>query len=470
MTMLSILFGLLLAATAEPAPPAHTAAIDVTIRGTQQPLEAELLVRNEKDEWDEIAHKHVPASTRQVGFDKLAPGVYQLLLRGRAQTEQLGTKIVLGSLPQKRTITIEPVEVTGRVTLGDVPVGAGAFFLRHQEFSWRGGVELKPDGTFRAPLWQTGSFTANVRAASLPTAYVEVVKLEKAPFRLDVRIPDGRITGVIRDAKSGAPVGGALVMLQSTFEEGERNLRATTNAEGAFEFSGVRDAKHVVTVTQPEYLQPAAIAFTFGGSTRFKQLAIGLETGRRIPVVAIDAENDAVANATVLAVAGGRVCSRAKTDDDGRVIVAVPEQEAATIYVIPEGGSFAMLRVTRNDPAGVRKRIDLPRAASSLQIVARTTDGGAMPPFALLVRYNGELIPREVAEELTVAQGLKFGAGGSDSGAQMPNIPSGAYEFWPYRTGDEADAILASGAAFAAPIQVNVRTGENKIAVKFAAR
>jgi hypothetical protein len=92
-----------------------------------------------------------------------------------------------------------------------------------------------------------------------------------------------------------------------------------------------------------------------------------------------------------------------------------------------------------------------------------------MPPFSLLMRYDGALVPIEVAEELNTMQGLQL-ATGENSEALLRNIPSGSYEFWPYRTTEEAEAIVASGEAFAAPILVNVHEGENKIAVKFAAK
>ena len=88
-----------------------------------------------------------------------------------------------------------------------------------------------------------------------------------------------------------------------------------------------------------------------------------------------------------------------------------------------------------------------------------------MPPFALLMRFNGELVPPAVADELPILLMT-----GPESEALLENIPSGSYEFWPYRTEDEAQSIVASAAALLAPIQVNVRMGENKIAVKFAGK
>jgi hypothetical protein len=160
------------------------------------------------------------------------------------------------------------------------------------------------------------------------------------------------------------------------------------------------------------------------------------------------------------------------TDEDGRASVPAPVGEPATLFVIAEEGPFAMMRVPCADDmsnANRRLQIYLPSSTSSLMIRAQTTDGKTMPPFSLLMRYEGELMPTEVAEELTEAQGLRL-ATGADSEAHLRNIPSGSYEFWPYRTEAEAESIVAAGSTFVAPIQVNVRMGENKIAVKFADR
>lgn len=147
--------------------------------------------------------------------------------------------------------------------------------------------------------------------------------------------------------------------------------------------------------------------------------------------------------------------------------MAVPPGEQATLFVVPKEGPFAMMRVPRNDER--RLEIYLPSATSSLLIRAQTTEGQMMPPFSLLMRYDGELMPTEVAEELSEMQGLEL-ATGPDSEAHLHNIPSGSYEFWPYRTAAEAESIIAIGSTFLAPIEVDVRTGENKIAVKFASR
>lgn len=454
---------LLLAATAAPAP---RGAIEATIRGTQQPLEAELLLRNASDEWDEVGHKTLPADSRRVRFDGLASGIYQLRLRGAAQTEQLGTKIAVGADDVRRvTIAVQPFTVSGRVTFGGADLGTGALLLRHQELRWRAAIPIAADGTFRAPFWQRGTFTSDVRSPALPTSFTDTVELAE---KLDIAIPDGRITGILRDAKSNAPVPNAVIALQTILADGEQHVRLTTGPDGKFDFVGIRYGRHVVRVFPPEHLEPEPVAFTLDDTHRLREVDLRLDAGRAVALTVIDRENDPVANAKIFAVTDGKLRARTATDEDGRATIAVPAGEAATLFAIGEEGPFGMLRVPREAEKG-RLQFYLPRSTSSLLIRAQTTTGAAMPPFSLLMRYNGVLVPPEVAEELSAVQGLQL-VTSADSEALLRNIPSGSYEFWPYRTDGEAESIVASADALLAPIQVNVKMGENKIAVKFAAR
>jgi hypothetical protein len=101
-------------------------------------------------------------------------------------------------------------------------------------------------------------------------------------------------------------------------------------------------------------------------------------------------------------------------------VVPVPAGEPATLFVVAEEGPFAMMRVPRDD-AKCRLQVHLPTSTSSLLIRAQTTDGKTMPPFSLLMRYNGELVPTEVAEELGEIQGLRRdGAGQRGAPAKHP--------------------------------------------------
>jgi len=92
-----------------------------------------------------------------------------------------------------------------------------------------------------------------------------------------------------------------------------------------------------------------------------------------------------------------------------------------------------------------------------------------MPSLSLLMRYNGELLPPDIAHLLESQQGQALTT--DESGvARLAHIPPGVYEFWPYTADSEAEAVLASMSTMAAPIVVNVITGENEAVVRFQKR
>jgi len=156
-----------------------------------------------------------------------------------------------------------------------------------------------------------------------------------------------------------------------------------------------------------------------------------------------------------------------RTDAAGRAAAMLTGAAAGTLYVFPANGSLAVRHLDR-EPAGPI-RVSVPSPAAALEISTLTTTGAPLPEVALLMRYNGEVVPPSVAGELRKRQGstLETDAEGS---TRLANIPTGTYEFWPYRTPEEAEALLVSSVAAEAPITVNVVTGENKATVRFQAR
>lgn len=467
-------FILLLAMLAhEPATPTSSspasanASIDATIRGTAQPLEVELLLRNQSEKWTSVAKKQLDAKTRRVRFDRLNAGVYQLLVRGPIATEQLGTKVIVGKRDHRRTtIDVAPFELTGRIDFAGAPLGGGGMLLNHKELGWKVAFKIEDDGTFRVPFWQHGTFRYTIKNPALATNFDDFLDVTGSPLAIEV--PDGRITGIVRDAKSGAPVPNILVGLTTKTGDVEQNVRLETDAAGRFDFTGAKFGKHTVRFISPNHLDAEPISFTLDASSRLRELDVQLDPGRIVPIVVVGADSQPVPDALVFAVSDAKLRSRTTTDGDGKTTASIPVGEAATLFVIPPSGAFGVQRLQREHD-GKRVWVHLPRAASSLLIRAQTTDGKSMPPFQLLMRYDGTTVPIEVAEELSAVQGLQL-ATGDDSEALLQNIPSGSYEFWPYRTEQEAQAILSSGDSFAAPILVNVKEGENKVAVKFAAR
>jgi len=401
-------------------------------------------------------------------FEGLPPGVYQIRVSGPLPSERFATKLVIGRTDTRQTtITVEPFTVSGQIMLGKTQLGTGAIVLRHREFHFRVGLEVAADGTFKGPMWQRGAFSYSVRGLALATEYANSLEV-RGPSRLSIDIPDGRIKGIVRDAKSGLPVEGALVLLQTKTSTREDHVKLATGPEGRFDFNGMSYGHHTIRISSTSHLEPAPIVFTLDAQARLRELDVRLDSGHAVAIIVIDNDNDPVANAKVFAVSDSKLCSRSVTDEDGRSSIPVPEGEAATLFVVAPERPFGVLRVARGVEKG-RLQVHLPPTSSSLMIRALTLDGKPMPPFNLLMRFNGELVPPVVADELQALQGLRLMTG-TDSEACLRNIPSGSYEFWPYRSASEVELIVAAGATLLAPIQVNVRVGENKIAVKFAKR
>ncbi len=447
-------------------PPAR-GAIVATVSGSA-PLEVTLLFRQD-DQWKEVDRRSLTPSAREVRFEKLTAGVFQILVRGPGSTEQLATKVVLGDGDTRRArIVVDPMIVTGRLTLGGQAAGPGSISLRHKEFHWHGSASVASDGTFRFPLWQRGSYIYSVRAAALTTPFTGTIDLEGAsPIQWPIDIPDAAINGVVRDAKSGAPVSNASVALQSNSAGEEHHVSVLSDKGGRFYFNGLRFGRHTVRVVSPKYLEPLPIVVELDSTRSRRNIDVPLEAGIKTTVVVIDAGNRPVANAALFAVADARRRSRGSTDEKGSAILALPESGAVTIFAIANEGGFAVVRLQHAGEGSVT--LQLLRAASSLRIRALTTDGKPMPRFSVLMRYEGELMPLEVAEELTVSQGLQFTMNEA-SEIYLRNIPAGRYEFWPYRAAEEVESILAANPDVAPPIRVDVHDGENSIVVKFAAR
>ena len=113
--------------------------------------------------------------------------------------------------------------------------------------------------------------------------------------------------------------------------------------------------------------------------------------------------------------------------------------------------------------------ISLSETTGRLEVVTQTDQGQPVGGVRLLVRYNGYVVPPEVARAIERVQGLAFRT--DDGGvATLPGLPVGTYELWPYRTEHEAAQIIAASFALEAPIQLTLETGDNRVSVKLRTR
>ena len=459
LTLLSILFAANVSATS---------SIKATIRGTNVPVEVTLLRRD--GDWQPIAHRSLPAPQRLAAFDGLAAGVYQVHVRRADGGEQVGTKVIVGAGDARSAdIVVDPIDVVGRVTLGDVPLADAVVVLKHREMQWRLAVLAGPDGVFHARLWQRGSFSYAVRSSTLASIYGDFVDIGgRPPFRWELRLPDRRIAGNVRDRVSGAPVAGAALQIDSVSGEVKHHQSLLAGSDGRFDLAGMKPGRVTVTANRDGYLEGTSAPIELAESDHVRELAVDLEPGSVVPMTVGDSGGQPLAGAELLTVVDGNVRARATAGSDGRARVTLPRDRAATVYAIPRDGSFAVV-VAVAKAAEAPRSVTVARAASTLRIVTRTTEGKPLPNVDLLMRANGDIIPPAVAEELEALQDLRLRTD-EHGQALLHNLPAGSYEFWPYSGAREAEALVETAGNLLAPIVVNVKTGENAVAVNFRTR
>jgi len=446
----------LLVAWLAAAASAKTSSLAVTVDGVPSDAVVTLQRLKDNDDRADVARQQ----GRTARFDALESGTYQVIVRGDGPLAVAAAKVNLGSGERRRvTIPIHPERIDGRATLAGKPLSGATLSFLNVDWRWKAEVKTDDAGRFAAELWQPGAVIVTASGGILTSRFTAPAELHAGRF--DLAVPDRQVRGRILDAASGRGVPDAAVFLRTASGGVETSPHTMTDAEGAFLFNDVAPGPHHLTVLASDFLMPAPVDFVTREGDPPRAVDVALDTGapRALRVVLHDGRP--AAGAELDAVTGTEIRAIAATDAAGRATVPLPRDGDAKIYVVAREGSFAV--VGARDP----DRVTLPPPSSSLRIVARSTDGAPMPGVELLMSFNGSVVPSAVARRIAVIQGLRLITNG-DGEAVLRNIPAGWYQFWPYRGEDEASAILAS--AVDAPIALNVKTGENTVAVDFQKR
>jgi hypothetical protein len=335
--------------------------------------------------------------------------------------------------------------------------------------AWHSAAITNAQGEVESRTWDHGEYNLYVTRAADRAPYRATITLHDlalATFAIDM--PDRVLRGRVLDG--GQPVADAIVVAQpvASGDEPASPRRTVTGGDGAFAFDGVSDGNFELRVTPRAHLRPDPLHFAIAADEKEHRVDVLLPRGRSRDVLVLDRTGAPLAGAAVVCAEGNRVRSVAQTDAAGRATTVLPREAESTLYVFPANGSLAVRHLDR-EPGDGAIRISVPPPAAALEINTLTTTGAPLPEVALLMRYNGEVVPPAVANELRKQQGSTLETD-ADGSTRLANIPTGTYEFWPYRTPEEAEALLASSIAAEAPITVNVVTGENKATVRFQAR
>jgi hypothetical protein len=412
-----------------------------------------------------IAHhpavKTAKPAESTVVFDDLPAGARELLIEGDAPLKVMSVMTFLDAQQTTRLrIAIPSGFVYGKFTLGGHALASREVVLDSDAESRRTRLTTGADGSYQSVVWRRGDYNVVLDGQSVGTL---VIPEGLAPH-VDLDIPDRHISGRVTTA-DGAPVSGVVLALETN---GARHTmrRITTDADGGFTYSGVETGKQTLRVVTAEgLLRPGPIDFALGAADDERDVHVVLDDGVRRIVDVVDHHDVPRGDVNVLCVAGGQIRSSAKTGAKGEVAIDVPRGEGCTLYVLPREGALAIHRIASDVEAEKgRIRITLPSVSAAIDLVAKRTDGTAMPEVAFLMRYNGDIVPLAVVREI----GVLYTDG--DGVARLPRVPPGFYEFWPYRSDDEMAALLETAGALDPPIRLNAKVGENRVEVRFAKR
>jgi hypothetical protein len=186
-----------------------------------------------------------------------------------------------------------------------------------------------------------------------------------------------------------------------------------------------------------------------------KQVDFALERGSRVFVEFVWPSGQRIVRASVFegVARDGHNPGRIHTlDPTGLLALRVAPDETRLLYVLPQEGSFAPVRVAANrsgDEAPLR--VTIPQATGKLRLTLK--DAGGNDAFGLVVmRYNGEWVPYPITARLPTSA--------SPGLLEFTALPAGAYELWAISppTGGEG---IPSTTPTHPPVRVGVGAGES---------
>jgi 5-hydroxyisourate hydrolase-like protein (transthyretin family) len=158
----------------------------------------------------------------------------------------------------------EGITVSGRVTKGGVAVSSGAVaFMPSGGPSAAAsdrkyvGAMIAPDGTYITAGLSSGDYTVRVNA---PNISYQTKYTAASSGTFDIDIHGALLRGRVVDAKSGAPVAGAAVLLTS---RSPWSGSTVTDSDGRFSIDTLTDGTYELRVTREEYAgasQPVVVA------------------------------------------------------------------------------------------------------------------------------------------------------------------------------------------------------------------
>jgi Carboxypeptidase regulatory-like domain len=415
---------------------------------------------------DDFNHLKVTQSTFAAGekeheFADLSPGQYYVVLEGTEPLERMLVPVDIGSENLTRKVSIQPFRLQGKVLLGEeplrkgeveiMPVGAGQTLFRAR-------LKIEDDGGFGAVLWQTGRLNAFIHGHEEGVLSDESPELGSDPSVWPISFRNRVIRGRIYDADSGAAPGKVRLDVKTTSANGGGS-RSTVSVgpNGEYRLLAWRDGTYDLIVSATDY--PAATkTIELTEREESKQVDFALRRGVDVKLEFFWSTGQKIRSATIyegVARDGYHAERQYQTDVAGMLELNVPPDGSRLLYVLPQEGSFAPVRVTATRSSGGEPiRVEIPPGSGKLRVRFKNRQEQA-PGGLVTMRYNGEWVPYAITARLP---------GRTSAGlVEFHSLPAGAYELWAVTLREGQVSPFAPPPH--APIRIGVATGETNVEV-----
>jgi hypothetical protein len=365
------------------------------------------------------------------------------------------------------TVQISPAEIDLDVLLDDKPLDGATVDLSFEMNLWHTSITTDAEGRSREKIWQRGSYHASVSRAPLVPYWSDTRDIdEDGTTRWTITVADRKLRGRVIDEASRQPLGDALIILEwnSVAREGAMTTLRSA-ADGSFEFATMPVCSYTLQAVkegyQPLHTPPAEMTEEAGSETR--DLLLRRSVGRPLRVV----NSHGTPLQAMVYVAGRDGARRAgNTDDGGRFVLPVEDDESGTIFALPRSGSIGFGRfaaLTASGAGDIVIRVADPTA--SLEVVAESSDGESIGGVSVMLRVDGVFLPVVVREGMTNYQGVPLH---TDAQGRMlfRHLPAGRYEIWPVASQDDLLALMAPSPP-PAPINLMLTPGHHTARLKF---
>jgi hypothetical protein len=222
-----------------------------------------------------------------------------LVTAGRRRMAPAKTIVVENGVAPPVEINFEEgINVSGRVTKGGVPMSYGSVAFSPvgvQRGSDRQFVNamISPDGTYTAAGLSIGDYTVRVSNGGLSPYQTKYTASASGTFDIDIH--GALLRGRVVDARSGAPIANARVLLMSRLPA---NGSAFTDSDGRFAIDAMPDATYDLQVNREQYAVATQSVVIANGAT--PDVEVRLEQAPPITIHVTDSTTGAPVDVTVM--------------------------------------------------------------------------------------------------------------------------------------------------------------------------